>query len=470
MLVATVTVLLFSTLHHTNPHHYGNPKGGCLPDERNITVQAIQGDLCSPQCRPHEKTPCPLDVPDGVSAQPRCEITYQDQSKGCCLACAPSIDGAVLRAGDAQCGEGSCQPIQGVGVCTYGAPAPSGLPLGCIASADGSIACAGGVSPEPGCESINTLCCANLLPAAFARLAQYQSQHPFDSLSFKCNGNFGGGNASWALLLAAQMRKITGLRTLALDLSFNERGSDGLIAAVEGALAANPKLINVSIALEGSNISDVGAAHLGQLVHTHLGETATTLSINARRNDPGTNPTRTPLTERGAGKLASSIGRLRRLSTLALEFGYCTNMTTKGIVAVSVGLQPLQSTLRSLRLGFGYVAITAPPGAHPAVAFACLGRVLGGFVQLSALALDLDSDIYDDEAVRALGLHVSCLPVTKMTLPGFQGYDDTTNCHCGLAVDRGKRCLTPNKNYPNLGTACFECLPQANATSCQAVR
>ena len=91
------------------------------------------------------------------------------------------------------------------------------------------------------------------------------------------------------------------------------------------------------------------------------------------------------------------------------------------------------------------------------------------FVQLSTLDLDLDSDIYDDEAVRALGIHVACLPVATMTLPGFEGYDDTTDCHCGLAVNKRRKCLTANTNYPNLGPACFECLPQANSTSCQAV-
>ena len=31
-----------------NDVHYGNPKGGCLPDERIVTIQGVGGDLCSP--------------------------------------------------------------------------------------------------------------------------------------------------------------------------------------------------------------------------------------------------------------------------------------------------------------------------------------------------------------------------------------------------------------------------------------
>lgn len=459
-------MLVLTALAHANKHHYGDPKGGCLADERNITVQGLPGDLCSPLCAPSAKVPCPLDVPEGVTAQPRCDITYEDQGKGCCLTCAPTSDKTALRAGDAQCGAGSCQPIQGLGVCTYGAPPPSGLPSGCVAAADKRIACAGNVSPEPGCEQINNLCCANTMPDAFARLAQYQSHHPFDSLIFKCNGNFGGADASWASLFGSLMRNITGLHTLALDLSFNERGSDSLIPALEAALVANPHLTNVTIALEGSNISDVGASQLGEVLHTHVGDTATALSVNVRRNDPGTQPTRTPLTAIGAGKMATSIGRMSHLSSLDLKFGYCTSLTAAGVVSVAIGLWPLQPTLRSLQLDFGYVAL----GADSAEPFACLGRLLGGFHQLHTLVLDLDADLDGpgDEAVRALGLHVSCLPVVKMVLPGFEGYDNTTDCHCGLAVDQQRMCLTANKNYPNLGPACFECLPQANSTSCQA--
>lgn len=449
-----------------NVHHYGDPKGGCLPDEHNITVEGIGGDLCSPKCSPKSKTPCPTDVPSGVTAQPHCEITYQDKTKGCCLICSPSTDVASLRAGDAQCGAGSCQPIQGVGVCTYGGPTPSGLPDSCTASSDGTIVCVGDASPEPGCERINKLCCANVLPDAFAKLARYKEKHPFQSLSFTCGGDFGGGDAKWGELFGSLVQNITGLHTLALDFTFNAGASDGLVLAIESALAANPGLTNVSLGLEGSNISDAGAALLGQVLQKHLGHTTTALYVNFRRNAADTEPTYRSITAEGAGKLAAGIGKMSQLKNLTLQYGYCTNMTYKGIATVAAGLQPLQDKLQYLNLDFGYSNVVIGSGAKPFPAFACLGKVLGGFKQLHTLVLNLDYDIDEPGAVQNLGIHLACLPVMEMILPGMD--NDKTECHCGLAVDAQKKCLIPNKNYPQLGTACFECLPHANATSCEA--
>merc|ERR1711998_639355 len=49
--------------------------------------------------------------------------------KKCTLICSPSTDEASLRAGDAMCGKATCQPIQGTGICTYGAgPSPGPTP------------------------------------------------------------------------------------------------------------------------------------------------------------------------------------------------------------------------------------------------------------------------------------------------------------------------------------------------------
>ena len=250
------------------------------------------------------KTPCPTDLPDGVTAQPKCELTNQDKTKGCCLVCSPTIDEPSLRIGDAQCGTGSCQPIQGVGVCTYGAPPrpPAGLPAACTATTNGAVICAGDVSPEPGCERINQLCCVDSLPGAFSQLANYQSKHPFHSLSFKCNGNFGGADAKWAALFASLVRNITGLHTLALDFSANPTGSDDLVTAVEGALGANPGVSNFSIVMESCNMSDAGVSRLGHVLVTHLADTATALHVDVRYNDPGSNPTKSPVTANGAGK------------------------------------------------------------------------------------------------------------------------------------------------------------------------
>ena len=99
------------------------------------------------------------------------------------------------------------------------------------------------------------------------------------------------------------MRNITGLHTLGLDFSFNPMGSDGLVTAVEGALAANPGVSNFSIILEGSNMSDAGVSHLGRTLESRLAHTATALLVDVRYNDPGSNPTKHPVTAGGAGKL-----------------------------------------------------------------------------------------------------------------------------------------------------------------------
>jgi len=110
--------------------HYGNPTNGCLPDEQPVRIQGLSGDFCSPDCT---SSPCPTDVPAGDTAKPQCALKASSgNDKKCALICSPSTEWAALRAGDAQCGAGTCQPIQGVGICTYGAgpapPTPPGPP------------------------------------------------------------------------------------------------------------------------------------------------------------------------------------------------------------------------------------------------------------------------------------------------------------------------------------------------------
>merc|ERR1719440_742217 len=107
--------------------HYGNPADGCEPDEQAVRVQGLAGTFCSPDCK---SAACPTDVPAGVTAHPQCALQSTSGDKKCALICSPSTDEASLRAGDAQCGKATCQPIQGVGICTYGAgPSPRRLPL-----------------------------------------------------------------------------------------------------------------------------------------------------------------------------------------------------------------------------------------------------------------------------------------------------------------------------------------------------
>lgn len=55
---------------------------------------------------------CPADVPPGVTAMPQCLLRDQTGSQYCALVCDPLSYG--------ECGQGSCQPIQGTGICTYG--------------------------------------------------------------------------------------------------------------------------------------------------------------------------------------------------------------------------------------------------------------------------------------------------------------------------------------------------------------
>ena len=266
------------------------------------------------------------------------------------------------------------------------------------------------------------------------------------------------------------LRNITGLDGLFLDLSFNPRMGDAYAHALEAALSANPQLTNVTVALEAANISDSGAANLGQLLQSKLAH-ATALAVNVRRNAADENETPNPMTSVGAGKLSSSIGQMQMLQNLTLSTGYDSNMGYKGLRSIAVGLQPLQrSSLQYLRLGFGYTTIKDKPTAPYMPALACLGKVLGGFKQLRTLSLDLDTVLNDPQAVTALGIHLACLPVGRMALPGFQGFHHTTDtdCHCGLGYDSQRKCLIPNSVYQgDLGKNCFKCIPAANATACE---
>merc|ERR1711966_213475 len=92
--------------------HYEDPKGGCRSDEVDITIQGIQGAVCSPACT--MGIFCPSDVPAGATAAPQCALQDSStQKKYCVLICSPSSN-------DAQCGtNASCKSISGTGLCTY---------------------------------------------------------------------------------------------------------------------------------------------------------------------------------------------------------------------------------------------------------------------------------------------------------------------------------------------------------------
>jgi hypothetical protein len=93
--------------------HYGSPEDGCEDDETAFSIMGVAGSICSPTCT---DSPCPTDLPDGVTATPTCALQNpQTGDKYCALICAPEN----LRRGAGQCGAATCQPIQGTGICTY---------------------------------------------------------------------------------------------------------------------------------------------------------------------------------------------------------------------------------------------------------------------------------------------------------------------------------------------------------------
>jgi len=111
--------------------HYEVPP--CQSDEEAIQVEGISGDFCAPDCT---NSDCPTDVPAGVTAQPQCILQSQSGGKSCALVCNPSDS-------TNECGAGSCQAIQGTGICTYGAgPSPS---------------------PSPGCSDYDETTCQDLI-------------------------------------------------------------------------------------------------------------------------------------------------------------------------------------------------------------------------------------------------------------------------------------------------------------------
>lgn len=97
--------------------HYGSPKNGCQDDEAIMSIMGVSGSICSPSCT---DSPCPVDVPDGVTATPTCALQNpQTGDKYCALICAPMSMLRHSSSGDGQCGAASCQPISGTGICTY---------------------------------------------------------------------------------------------------------------------------------------------------------------------------------------------------------------------------------------------------------------------------------------------------------------------------------------------------------------
>merc|ERR1711871_1480440 len=108
----------------TNPTHYGDPKGGCESDEQAVQVQGVSGDFCSPKCKAGA---CPTDIPSGDTAKPTCALKTPTGDQYCALICTPSV--LTTNGANGECGTGTCQAIQGVGLCTYASSQAAKLAL-----------------------------------------------------------------------------------------------------------------------------------------------------------------------------------------------------------------------------------------------------------------------------------------------------------------------------------------------------
>ncbi|CAJ1949063.1 unnamed protein product [Cylindrotheca closterium] len=102
--------------------HYGHPPDDCEKDERAVQINGIPGAICTAKCT--DFLPCPKDVPKGVTAEPTCALQDSAGNHYCVLLCKPgkNKDANLRRAGDGdagECGDATCQPAQGLGICTY---------------------------------------------------------------------------------------------------------------------------------------------------------------------------------------------------------------------------------------------------------------------------------------------------------------------------------------------------------------
>jgi hypothetical protein len=97
------------------PTHYQDPyTRACLSDELNLTVANLAGRWCAAACDlGGSATPCPLDVPDNVTAKPVCAIR---DPVGTGMHC------ALICKADAECGPTNasvCDQTFTPGICAY---------------------------------------------------------------------------------------------------------------------------------------------------------------------------------------------------------------------------------------------------------------------------------------------------------------------------------------------------------------
>ena len=98
---------------------YGNPNtGDCMPDEQKVSIHGLPGSFCSPECSPTQ--PCPAANYRLATAEGQCVLqTPGSPPSQCALICEPN--GMYPNGGCPM--SAKCQPIQGLGICTYPGPA-----------------------------------------------------------------------------------------------------------------------------------------------------------------------------------------------------------------------------------------------------------------------------------------------------------------------------------------------------------
>jgi len=114
--------VVFHSNHHAssgNGSHYEDPyETKCASEEVNITIVGVPGAMCSPVCGIMDS--CPKDVPENITAKPKCALQDMAGRKFCALLCSMTLPVFNQRVADEQCGpKASCKPISSVGICTY---------------------------------------------------------------------------------------------------------------------------------------------------------------------------------------------------------------------------------------------------------------------------------------------------------------------------------------------------------------
>ena len=68
--------------------HYGNPADGCMSDETILDVLGVSGYICVPECSGNMVNgTCPTDVPEGVTAVPKCVLEGDNGDYYCAVVC-----------------------------------------------------------------------------------------------------------------------------------------------------------------------------------------------------------------------------------------------------------------------------------------------------------------------------------------------------------------------------------------------